>query len=247
MHFWDISRFFEVWKYFDKGEYSLVQWNWFSAVTGCAWVHASSDVREPISLHQSVLAMHRLLSVNSLTNHSTLLCRNPVSITRSFLLTQTPNRCSIDKFAVSLALAHSCQAAVWFVQSRLVQSFVVISAATGTFWLIYFCLTLLHPCSPNPENRLAIFFNAVLLGRKDRKRGEERLQKEVTKVMYSFFVFFFFVVFAVFAWRTHHHLWSLKLSLKMRVSSNELFSTLKNSPPYWHCSLLRNVHMKLSF
>ena len=75
-------------------------------------LHASSDVREPISQHQSVLAMHRLLSVNSLTNQSTLLCRNPVSITRSFLLTQTPKRCTIDKIAVSLELAHSCQAVV---------------------------------------------------------------------------------------------------------------------------------------
>ena len=28
---------------------------------------------------------------------------------------------------------------------------------------------------------------------------------------------------------SHAHLWSLKLSLKMRVSSNELFSTLKNT------------------
>ena len=27
---------------------------------------------------------------------------------------------------------------------------------------------------------------------------------------------------------SHAHLWSLKLSLKMRVSSNELFSILKN-------------------
>ena len=29
---------------------------------------------------------------------------------------------------------------------------------------------------------------------------------------------------------SHAHLWSLKLSLKMRVSSNELFSILKNLP-----------------
>ena len=34
--------------------YSLVQWNWFSAVTGCTWVTCISDVREPISLHQAV-------------------------------------------------------------------------------------------------------------------------------------------------------------------------------------------------
>ena len=38
--------------------YSLVQWNWLSAVTECTWVACiqsrSSDVREPISLHQSV-------------------------------------------------------------------------------------------------------------------------------------------------------------------------------------------------
>ena len=36
--------------------YSLVQWNWFSAVTGCTWVTWSSDVREPISQQQSVYA-----------------------------------------------------------------------------------------------------------------------------------------------------------------------------------------------
>ena len=35
--------------------HSLVQWNWFSVVTGCTWVTCISDVREPISLHQSVL------------------------------------------------------------------------------------------------------------------------------------------------------------------------------------------------
>ena len=34
--------------------YSLVQWNWFSVVTGCTWVTCITDVREPISLHQAV-------------------------------------------------------------------------------------------------------------------------------------------------------------------------------------------------
>ena len=35
--------------------YSLVQWNWFSDVTGCTWVICiHCDVREPISLHQAV-------------------------------------------------------------------------------------------------------------------------------------------------------------------------------------------------
>ena len=28
--------------------YSVVQWNWFSVVTGCTWVACISDVREPI-------------------------------------------------------------------------------------------------------------------------------------------------------------------------------------------------------
>ena len=37
----------------NKG-YSLVQWNWFSGVTGCTWI--SSYAREPISLHQTVCA-----------------------------------------------------------------------------------------------------------------------------------------------------------------------------------------------
>ena len=34
--------------------YSLVQWNWFSVVTGCTWIARISDVREPISLCQAV-------------------------------------------------------------------------------------------------------------------------------------------------------------------------------------------------
>ena len=34
--------------------YSLVQWNWFSEVTEACTSGASSDVREPISLHQAV-------------------------------------------------------------------------------------------------------------------------------------------------------------------------------------------------
>ena len=43
---------------------SLVQWNWFSVVTGCTWVTGISDVREPISLHQAVCAcwQHKLNS-----------------------------------------------------------------------------------------------------------------------------------------------------------------------------------------
>ena len=39
--------------------YSLVQWNWFSDVTGWPEVPAYSDDREPISLHQAVLHMMR--------------------------------------------------------------------------------------------------------------------------------------------------------------------------------------------
>ena len=34
-------------------------------------------------------------------------------------------------------------------------------------------------------------------------------------------------LFSALTLSSHAHLWSLKLSLKMRVSSNELFSTLK--------------------
>ena len=37
-----------------KPVYSLVQWNWFSVVTGCTWVACISDMRKPISLHQAV-------------------------------------------------------------------------------------------------------------------------------------------------------------------------------------------------
>ena len=40
-----------------------MQWNWYSVVTGCTWFTCISDVREPISLHQTVdqcpLATHR--------------------------------------------------------------------------------------------------------------------------------------------------------------------------------------------
>ena len=36
-------------------------------------------------------------------------------------------------------------------------------------------------------------------------------------------------LFSALTLSSHAHLWSLKLSLKMRVSSNELFSTLKTS------------------
>ena len=39
--------------------YSLVQWNWFSVVTGCTWVTCISDVREPTSLHHAVCLHHR--------------------------------------------------------------------------------------------------------------------------------------------------------------------------------------------
>ena len=35
-------------------QYILVQWNWFSDVSGCMNSGASNDVREPISLHQAV-------------------------------------------------------------------------------------------------------------------------------------------------------------------------------------------------
>ena len=38
--------------YFHAGQHSLLQWNWFYDVTGCTWY--SSDVREPISLHQAL-------------------------------------------------------------------------------------------------------------------------------------------------------------------------------------------------
>ena len=35
--------------------YSLVPpWNWFSDVTGCTWITCTSDIREPIPLHQAV-------------------------------------------------------------------------------------------------------------------------------------------------------------------------------------------------
>ena len=34
-----------------------MQWNWFSVVTGCTWFTYISDVREPISLHQTVFAI----------------------------------------------------------------------------------------------------------------------------------------------------------------------------------------------
>ena len=40
-------------------QYSLVQWNWSSEVTERTWFTCISDIREPISLHQTV---HRIFS-----------------------------------------------------------------------------------------------------------------------------------------------------------------------------------------
>ena len=42
--------------------YSLVQWNWFSDVTHACNSGASSDHRDPISLHQAVLSQPYILS-----------------------------------------------------------------------------------------------------------------------------------------------------------------------------------------
>ena len=51
-----LSKVLEIfaWMHCNIWLYSLVQWNWFPAVTGCTWVTCISDVREPISLHQAV-------------------------------------------------------------------------------------------------------------------------------------------------------------------------------------------------
>ena len=47
-------------------------------------------------------------------------------------------------------------------------------------------------------------------------------------------------LFSALTLSSHAHLWSLKLSLKMRVSSNELFSTLKKIKCF--CIFLERVY-----
>ena len=50
-------RFFTLvqpWRTSISSVYSLVQWNWFSEITGCTWVRSSSDIKKPILLHQAV-------------------------------------------------------------------------------------------------------------------------------------------------------------------------------------------------
>ena len=93
-------------------------------------------------------------------------------------------------------------------QYNLLSSYQRQLARSGKFIFAWHCCIPVHQIQ---KIVWQFFFNAVLLGRKDRKRGEERLHKEVTKVMYSFFLFFFFLrflflFFSVFAWRTHHHI-----------------------------------------
>ena len=50
----DLELFVHTQMYDQIETYSLVHWNWFSDVTDACNSGASSDVREPISLHQAV-------------------------------------------------------------------------------------------------------------------------------------------------------------------------------------------------
>ena len=67
--------------------YSLVQWNWFSVVTGCTWVTCISDVRGPISLHHWAVHLlcickmyyHWLCCLYS-TNVPLILCSSSVLV-----------------------------------------------------------------------------------------------------------------------------------------------------------------------
>ena len=52
-------------------QYSLMQWNWFSDVTGCTWITCISDVREPTSLHQAVVSTS-VLSLRSIPRKKTV-------------------------------------------------------------------------------------------------------------------------------------------------------------------------------
>ena len=48
-------------------------------------------------------------------------------------------------------------------------------------------------------------------------------------------------LFSALTLSSHAHLWSLKLSLKMRVSSNELFSTLSIGEVHVRCGELEEI------
>ena len=139
--------------------------------------------------------MHRLIAVNSRTNQSTLLCRNPVfSITPAICAEQVSTICC----------GHT--SGNWHVLANLFLPDIAASLLIKSRKLFGNCFQC----------------NFVWKERR-RKRGKERLCKEVTKVMSSFFLsfFLFFIFVCCFC--------------------------MKISPLYRHCSLLRNVHMKLSF
>ena len=75
--------------------YSLVQWNWLFLVTGCTWVTCISDVRGPISLHQTeIVFVSHIKEIRLPHSSPTAECfmnrKNALKKIESFSLRQDP-------------------------------------------------------------------------------------------------------------------------------------------------------------